>query len=410
MRLALLTLGAAFSPLATHAVVYTCVNCATSIQAAQILAAIQLARQSNVDAIQGASSAGSTATMEAARVVAEANAKTAGVIETTRIESRYELLDPCSVTAVAKGGSEAQRTRPHGSGRGGGGGGNGGTPTPTQGSTKDMKRALEIAAGERPAPPPEVIAALAASGACGSFVSGGTREQMCKDAGFSLELKSGFPNADVRAETLFDGPQTATDMASGTRRKLTITPGNSSEKMAVNAFLRNLETPLDFRALEARELKSDAGRNYMALRDSYEAAMSLASKPMRDQEAMMTANPATRPILAQLLKGADSAYVRDYLIKAYPRWDKDGISFAELLNLETARRYHNERWHERMAAANEKQLLHEQVQLQALNIWVLSSLAERMQQLNAVQGNTAAAVIRQEKMPGLLAAHKAAQR
>lgn len=48
----------------------------------------------------------------------------------------------------------------------------------------------------------------------------------------------------------------------------------------------------------------------MAFRDSYDAAMSIATKPMRDQESLITANKSTLPVLKQLLKGADASYIK----------------------------------------------------------------------------------------------------
>ncbi|MBQ0916932.1 hypothetical protein KBW71_00510 [Hydrogenophaga aromaticivorans] len=391
-----------------------CVNCSTNIQQAAIAATLSSMLTALTvqvpGAIQGAAASTSTATMEAGRAIVEGTARAQTNLERGRIESQYQPIDPCSVTAMSKGGTASERVRPHGSGRGAGGGGSGGSTTASAGATSEMRRALEISSGERVAPAPEVSAALASKGACSTFAKGGVREQACRSAGFSTGLSSGLPNADVRAETLFDGPQTQADMNVGVVRKLTIRGGNSTERTAVASFIRNLETPLDLRALEEKELKSEAGRNYLALRDTYEAAMSLATKPMRDQESMITANTATKPILEQLLKGDDAEYIKAYLGQAYPRWKTDGISYAELINLEAVRRYHNERWHERMVAAPEKALMYEQVQLQAMNNYMLALALDRLQQISVVQGNAAGASIRAEKLPALVAAHKAAQR
>ena len=232
----------------------------------------------------------------------------------------------------------------------------------------------------------------------------------CGVAGFATGASSGFPDADIQAETLFDGPQTASDKAAGVKRKLTIKSGNSPERTAIESFIRNLETPLDLRTLTANEINSEAGRNYMALRDSYDAAISLATKPVRDQQSLITANPLTLPILRQLVRSEDGNYITARLNASYPGWKTDGVSFAELMQLEADRRYLNEDWHVRMAGANEKQLMAEQVQLQALHGWMNVAMLERAQQQAILQGTTAGAALRSEKMPQLIAAHRAAKR
>ena len=388
-----------------------CINCATESTASSILRAVSTGFDTLAKSAQKATEAQTTATAESAKVISDANTRTATDMKKLDVQVKAEPLDPCGVTAAARGGSQATNSRPGGSGRGnGGGGGGGGASTPTAGATTEMQKTLQISNGDVSTPPPEVAAALASRGACETFAAGDVRAKACIGAGYKTGLSSTFPNADIRAETVFDGPQNAEDIAKGTVRRLTIKPGNSKEKMAVNAFVRNLETPLDFRTLNANELNSEPGHIYMALRDSYDAALSLASKPMRDQEALITANKATLPILKQLMKSQDAGYVGTELDRVFPSWKQDGISVAQLMNLEATRRYMNEDWHVRMAGANEKQLLAEQVQMQAFNGYIQVALLERLQQLSIIQGGVAGATLRTEKMPLLVAAYKAAKR
>lgn len=397
-------------PVAAHGTTF-CTNCATEVTASSILSAVTKGFKTLGDAAQKVSEAQTTATSESAKIIADANARTAADMKKLDIEMKAEPLDPCGVTAAANGGSQAANNRSTGSGRGGGGGGGGGGPaTPELGATKDMREALKISNGDKPAPSPEIVASLASKGACGTFAKGTLREASCKGAGYTVELSSGFPNADLRAETLYDGPQNANDIANGTIRKLTIKPGNNSEKVAVNAFIRNLETPMDLRTLKPAEVNSEAGRTYMALRDSYDASMSLSTKPLRDQEALITANKSTLPILKQLMKSQDAPFVSAELTRTYPNWADDGVSYAQLMNLEASRRYLNKDWHVRMAGANEKQLMAEQVQMQAFSGYMQVMLLERIQQLAIIQGAVAGAAIRAEKMPLLVAAHRAAKR
>ena len=383
-----------------------CLNCVTSIE-------FGVQSERLIRAIQGASTAITTAQAESSRVIAEAQAKTEASMEKTRIENRFELMDPCSVMSTSQAGSNVDRRSPAASGRGASGGGGPGASSggrPTAGASGEMQRALQISSGAMIAPPPEIQASLASQGACSTFVVGGARERACVKAGFSLGNANGHPNADTRAETLFDGPQTTADLAKGVRRRLTVPDGNTAEKTAIAAFVRNMETPVDLRELTVAEAKSDAGRNYMGLRDSYEAAMSLATKPMRDQESFITANKDYLPILNQLLRGGDAGFINKHLTEAFPSWRTNGISLAEMINLEAVRRFMNPDWQLRIATSNPQQLQIEQVQMQAAQLWMTSMLLERIQHMSIINGATAGAALRQEKLPGLVKAHQAAQR
>lgn len=398
----LMSLGA---PVAAQTHVF-CVNCATDSTAQQILTAVNNTRTQIVNAIKGATETQSAAIVESAKITSDANTRTEADMEKVRTTIKFEPLDPCGVTAAARGGSATSTNKPAGGGRGGGGG-----STPTAGATSDMQRALKISDGTLPAPAPEIAAALAAKGACGTFAKDGLRAEACRSAGFSANASSGYPDADIKAETLFDGPQSAADRSSGVvKRRLTIQGGNSPERTAVESFIRNLETPVDLRTLAPNEINSEAGRNYMALRDSYDAALSLATKPVRDQQSLITASRLTLPVLRQLARSEDARYVTARLNTAFPSWRTEGVSFAELMQLEADRRYLNEDWHIRMAGANEKQLAAEQVQLLAFAGWTNVAMLERFQQQAVIQGTTAGAALRSEKMPQLIAAHRAAKR
>lgn len=383
-----------------------CTNCATTDQADRIIEnGTRL-----IQAIQGASSANTRAVSENARIVAEANATTEQRMEHARIAARYDLTDPCTVTAPGRGNVVVgERERGHASGRGASGGGGGGRAPATSGVSTPMRDAIAISEGSRPPPEPEATAALASKGACSSFVRGGERERMCIGAKFELGLSSGLPNADVRAETLFDGPQRVSDQQKGIVRRLSVPNGDSSERTAIAAYIRNLETPLDLRALRPKELDSIAGRNYMAMRDSYEAVMSLATKPLRDQELMMLDNRESLSAINQMLAGADASFVRRWLDSVYPAWASRGISALELMNLEAVRRYKNEGWYVRMAQQDERNLALESANMQALQIWQNNQMLERQQQQNILLGAIAGVLLRGEKMPGLIAQHKAAQ-
>jgi len=405
---ALTAIAATFSlahPLAQARAVH-CVNCATSVQAAAIYAQLQTTNmhlERLVGAIQGSSAANTASTEGSARIMAEAGAQTAREVEVARAAIRYHPMDPCGpaiLNGVTGGSGDVVRDRGAAVGRGASAAGGGGS--------RSMLRAVEIAQGEaaRPAPTPDVGAAVAARGACETFAQGGRRAAICEHAGFAPANLNPHPNADIRATTLFDGPQTQADRVI---RRLTLS-ASADDGLAMQSFLRNLDTPIDLRELTAPELRTDSGRNHIALRDSYEARIGVAMRPAHDQWMMMRANPNTLPIVAHLLAGDDGPFVRNYLEGAFPQFQQQGISLLELINLEAERRYRNPDWHTRIAGASDLQLMQEKARMQALQIWMTAQMLERLQHIAIVQGMAAGVATREEMMPQLLATHRAAQR
>jgi len=270
-----------------------------------------------------------------------------------------------------------------------------------------MNTALQIADGRQAAPDPNVAAAVATRGACETFARDGRRAEMCRRAGFAPANTNIHPNADVRAETLFDGPQT---QANRVIRRLTVSATNEQEMTALQAFLRNLDTPIRLRELTPPELGTDAGRNYLALRDAYEARISVAMRPAHDHLLNMRSDRNTLPIINQLLASEDSAFVTTYLNNAFPQFRAEGISLLELINLEAERRYRNPDWYVRIAGASDLQLMQEKARMQALQIWLTAQMLERLQNIAIVQGMAAGAAVRSEKVPQLVEVHRAAQR
>jgi len=275
-----------------------------------------------------------------------------------------------------------------------------------------MQRAIRISAGAEPAPSPEAQAALASSGACSSFVNPAAnrvRADACIAAGFTASASNGNPDADIRAETLFDGPQQGTT-AADFRRRLTIDP-DGSDASALNAYLRNLNTPIDLRQLRRAELKTDAGRQYMTYRDAYEARMSLAEKPARSMGANRFATTALLPVVEQLLESPiTSEFVRNYLTRNYPSWQRRGISQDELANLEAERRYMNRNWHLQMAASAPEVHVKEQTTMLAFQTVLLTRILSKLDEQAVLSGQVSATQVRQEMMPQLIQLHAAASK
>jgi hypothetical protein len=273
-----------------------------------------------------------------------------------------------------------------------------------------MQKALAISSGATAPPSPEAQAALASSGACSSFVNSTAnpvRAQTCSLAGFAPSAANGYPDADIRAETLFDGPQRGAT-AEQFRRRLTI-DATGAEASAMNAYLRNLNTPIDLRQLKKGELQTDMGRQYMAYRDAYEARMSLAEKPARSMVADRYANKALLPVVEQLLASSVTGpFVRAYLDQNYPRWQSNGISLDELTNLEAERRYMNRNWHLLMASAPPEAHVKEQTSIMAFQAVLMNRMLNKLNEQAVLTGQTSATQVRQEMMPQLIQLHSAA--
>lgn len=364
-----------------------------------------------VNALRGSTQTIAAQQAKSAELVAESNQRTHTQMEAERQDARYVVPDACAVVAASRGLQDAARGAPGmggGVGRGGGGGGR----SASGGITSEMQKALDISAGRVAAPAPEQQASLAASGACGSFVSGRAnpvRGNSCTLAGFSAGAANGHPDADIRAETLLDGPQRA-ETAAGFKRKLTV-DADGSERQAVEAYMRNLNTPIDLPQLTKAELARPTGRQYIAYRDAYEARMALAEKPAKTLAQNRTANAALLPVLKQLLvSDVTGPFAKEYLDKAYPNWTTRGVSVDELMNLEAERRYLNKDWHAKMASLPPEAHVKEQTTMLAYQVLLLSRVSEKLDALAVVAGQGVATQVRQEMVPQLITLHGQASR
>lgn len=374
---------------------------------AALTSADSLNTQRIVGAISGSTSTISSQTARAAEMTVQGNQRTEAAMEQNRQNDRYQVVDGCAVLANTRGSSEASRSAI----AQGGGVGRGNRVKPT-GVSPEMAKALDVAAGSVPAPSPEVQSAMASSGACSSFVASSAnpvRAKTCDLAGFKTSASNGYPDADIRAETLFDGPQRGAT-ADTFRRRLTI-DATGAEASATNAYLRNLNTPIDLRQLEKAELRTDMGRQYMAFRDAYEARMSLAEKPARSMIADRFANRALLPVVEQLqASNVTGPFVSAYLNQNYPRWKSNGISLDELSNLEVERRYMNRNWHLLMANAPPEAHVKEQTTMLAFQAVLMNRILNKLSEQAVLTGQASATQVRQEMMPQLIQLHSAASK
>jgi len=322
-------------------------------------------------------------------------------------QNRWSTTNPCLVSASSQGMADTLRSGSltlGGSGRGGGGG-----RRTRGGGTDALNKALDIAERRVPAPAPEVAAAVAAAGACGSFAAGGLRADACRAAQLPAGNANGHPDADITAATLMDGPQTSP--ATPTKRYTIDMTKDSPEEKAVSAFLRNLNTPLELRALTQGELGTDAGRRYLAVKDVYEARMSMANAPAQRQAYQIGAKTDTIPMVKDLMSsGGDPAFVSRYLSRNAPNWAAKGISADELMNLEVERRYMNLEWMKRTVDMTPEYIQREQLRVAALQNVLLWRSLQEARQSGVLLGTLVASQVRQELLPELKAAHSAATR
>lgn len=384
-------------------------NTAVATSTTAITGSILTAQQAIVGAIATGSQMSADSTIKSGQMQSETVVTNQRELEVQKQQSRFEVSDACAVTASSRGVEDAGRTA---IGQGGGVGRGGGGGKARSGSNDSLNKALDISRGSVAPPSVEVQAGLAGKGACSAFVSSGAnavRAASCTKAGFGTGLSNGHPDADIRAETLFDGPQKS-DSAKGFRRRLTINP-DSPEQTAMEAYMRNLNTPFEARQLSQSELQTDAGRKYLAFKDAYEARMSAAEYPSRALAASKIANPGLKTVVEQLTQSdVSGAYVRNYLAANAPSWQSRGISMAEMINLEGERRHLNRDWHLKMASLPPEAHVKEQTSMMAYQVFLLSRFDEKLDKMASVMGNVASAQIRAEMTPQLNQLHSQAAR
>lgn len=386
----------------SYAVCDGCVTNAVNVANAAIVSAIVAMQAKLLDGLYGVGRTLAAETAKTGELVAESAQKTESVAETNRQEARFELADACAAGAASNG--TAQDAGRKVGGIGGGVGRGGRTAVPGVGLSGAMKEAIDTSKGQRPVPSPEEQTSRAAVGACATFAAGGSvRGETCVKAGMPVSAVNGHPDADIRAETLIDGPQKDTF-----RRKLTVDPDNA-ERTALEAYLRNLSTPIDLRQLAKGELKTTVGRQYMTFRDAYEARISMAEKPARSMAQNRLATLDLKPAIEQLLKSPVSApFVQAYLARNAPNWSAKGISVDELANLEAERRYMNADWHIKMAALPPEAHVREQTDMMAYQIYLLNKIYERVDLQAVATGQIMGVAVRAEMLPQLLQLHAAA--
>lgn len=366
----------------------------------------QLLRIENVMTANSAKVANQIA--EASQNQAERNIDIERMKQATELERKTRLpLDPCANASRGLADPSFDRINPGFRGANGGAfgprGSGGGSGRPSTGSSS-MDKAVAIARNDDFAPPPEVQAVMAQRGACEAYASGKVRAQSCSWAGTTPSVSTGLPDADIRASTIFDGAQTAADQG-----KVSLS-FSDKQLAAATAYVRNLSAPVQLRDLTQVEAKTDEGRRYLALRDSYQARVDLAMRPVEEWTSNRTKYAATIPILKAMQEGGGAAarYLAQHLPDAAPDWQTKGISLHHLQYIDAARRYDNPEWIKEIGAADEVTLQREQLLLSAQMASLMSKNLMETQKTNALLGAVYQASLNKDFMPELAAQHKRA--
>lgn len=316
-------------------------------------------------------------------------------------------LDPCANAARGLADPSFDRLNPGFSNANGspfGPRGLGGGSRPKTGSSS-LDKAIAIARNDEMAPPPEVQAVVAQRGACEAYAAGGVRAQECRFSGANPSVSSGLPDADVRAATIYDGAQ-----AAGDEGKISLS-FNDKQLAAAGAYVRNLSAPVQLRDLTQIEAKTDEGRRYLALRDSFQARLDMAMRPIEEWTSNRTKYKPTIPILQAMMdgNGAASRYLSTHLPQTAPDWRSNGVSMHQLLYIDAARRYDNPEWVKEIAATSDSATLQrEQLMLQAQMSSLMTKNLFESQKTNMLLGAIYQASLNRDFMPELAAQHKRA--
>lgn len=318
----------------------------TLAQLQSVVAAIQNARDAIVQAIYKSTGSQTEALTNAiskgSELDSQTNRQTQVELERARRDAALEQANGCSVTARSKsGGAGASSTES------GGRYGGGGAPVAMTGNSTvsvAMATAIDRGNGIAAAPSTNKQVEDTAQGACETYGAGNPlRELWCKAAGWIAGNMTGFYQADVRAETLFDGPQASRD-AKGFKHQRTL--GTSKQEQdAINSFIYHLEKPQQIEDPSKLDLKTREGKGYLALKTTFDARISMGSKSTRDYIGARSPDKESIPMLQQLTADPiTGAWVSQYLKKNAPNWVSVGISVEELEHLEVERRYLNPAW------------------------------------------------------------------
>lgn len=207
---------------------------------------------------------------------------------------------------------------------------------------KAMAQAQQLpGASELPPEYSEEHMAVAAIGGCNTYADANSvRGKICAVATGVGQGISPYPDADVKSQSLLDGPQNANSKG----KNISIPAGPSPERDARAAYLKMLNNAAPLSTPRPSELKAMGGRQYVGVRAQYDAAKSLAAYPSLEYDRLTTIDPETAPAMKQILE-TDAAFVRKYLSTMPSNAIENGaVSPLAMMDIEVERRTGNPDW------------------------------------------------------------------
>lgn len=412
-----------------------CVVSAVTVAGTTIVGTIAAQTSLLINEIAGAATAVSSmviagvgsSVIRSGEMVAESDAKLTARVHAAQTLYRNQITDPCAVVAAGQSANIGQVAAAISSGLPGGGSSTGTLPwastgalAPTAGGRPNPGQVvMSVALGKAPAPEAEVLATAASQFGCAAFAApGSTRARACAEADGPLwtPRNSGQrPNADVRAETLFDGPQGRADTSVPRR-----TIHGEVDSIATAALMRNLVDPLTLRDLKPAETRTDEGRRYLALQDTYNARIAVATQGLRDRVADMTADRETVPFLNNIAVNGGPQFqryvnthlagIKDPVTGAAHDWRTSGVSPSEYRTIEANRRYRNPDWYAYLGRASDREQFIEMATLAATQVAMQVEMIEEMRRTRVAISMMAGGQVRSELLPSLARQHSAATR
>lgn len=325
------------------------------------------------DAIAKNASANTKTRGDDAQRIAQAQAK-----QEAAIKAQQSVADmSCSATSSTL---SAPASAPRGSGSD--------FSTASSGLPDRLKKAINATgASTTPALPPDTDEQLSdlGVGSCEAFASStGPRAALCQAAGVKTSDPA-YPDADTRAATLLNGPQAAGQHTP--IDQLTV-PESGPARDARKSYLTNISDVTPPPAPTNDAARTPAFKAYLGALASYTAIESLARKPAQDWDAWTTRDPSTTAAVNAIAQDPATVdflqkYAQAHGIKSY----SDGVSPADLMNIEVERRAGNRNWVLKMAGADSEAKQAESLIMQALSLRLEFQRLRQEKQLAVLQGS-----------------------
>lgn len=250
-------------------------------------------------------------------------------------------------------------------------GGNGFDPKPY----KLSKQSIDAVAVNKTSLPPADLAYARSNAGVGGCVDFADPTSplglLCKKAGAPSDGQSEYKDADVRADTLFDGPRGFPSVPNfGPERDARI----ANRNLLFNASPP--ETPRDDALGRAQNAAP-----YIGLLREYRAAKSLAEYEAKHYDALTTVDRNTQSGLDAI----KSEYPEFYAEFFRDVDTENGVSVAALLELQVESRVGNKEWLKKMSESTPEEKQNEQLAMQALALRIEHQQLQQIQRLSIAQ-------------------------